>query len=86
MESATGRPFFRGLPPTWQRLSEMIDAAAAQQPVAEATDRGNASETNFSADQGVRNSLLRFDMRRTTRQWFSFGEAPALIGPWTLLR
>jgi hypothetical protein len=27
-ESATGRPFFRGLPPAWQRLAETIAAAA----------------------------------------------------------
>lgn len=28
LESATGRPYFRGLPPTWKRLAEIIEAAA----------------------------------------------------------
>lgn len=32
LESSTGRPFFRGLPPAWQRLAEMLEAAAAHRP------------------------------------------------------
>ncbi len=49
LESATGRPCFRELPPAWQRLTETIEAAMAHESRTVAIHRDEDPRTNYPA-------------------------------------